>query len=152
MNVHKLCLIQMFSHFLELKYNNILSLYISAEVISYHRIASSFQPIRKRALLQAAIGNLTTVDQMDLLPLVLQLACNEATSSFFLLKVNIYKKPIASKYLQISCAELLSSIEWWRMRSEHRRNFESSAILAYNRLLFDSDPKVSKAAISGLKK
>ncbi|PAV86250.1 hypothetical protein WR25_23899 [Diploscapter pachys] len=110
---------------------------ICVEVISYHRIASSFQPIRKRALLQAAIGSLTTVDQMDLLPLVLQLACNEATSSFFLLK--------------ISCAELLSSIEWWRMRSKHRRNFESSAILAYNKLLFDSDPKVSKAAISGLK-
>ena len=93
MSVHKLCLIPNFDHFLELKYNNdnnnILLFYISAEVISYHRIASSFQPIRKRALLQAAIGNLTTVDQMDLLPLVLQLACNEATSSFFLLKVNI---------------------------------------------------------------
>ncbi|KJH43862.1 hypothetical protein DICVIV_10124 [Dictyocaulus viviparus] len=56
-------------------------------VHNYQRVMRSCQPIRKRSILQASIGQQHVLDALGLLSDALQLATTEVSSTFFLLKV-----------------------------------------------------------------
>ncbi|KAK6031856.1 hypothetical protein OSTOST_01978, partial [Ostertagia ostertagi] len=105
---------------------------------NYRRVMRAFQPIRKRSVLQAAIGQQHVLEALGILPEALYLATTEVTSTFFLLKV--------------TCAEFLSSLRWSLMKSAVKLEWQERCLLAYFELLFSDDQKVSQAALAGLER
>ncbi|ETN87260.1 hypothetical protein NECAME_00119, partial [Necator americanus] len=103
---------------------------------NYRRVMRAFQPIRKRSVLQAAIGQQHILSALGILPEALHLATVEVSSTFFLLKV--------------TCAEFLSSLKWSLMSSSIRNEWQYQCLNAYFDLLFSDDSKVAQAALNGL--
>ncbi|KAE9418072.1 hypothetical protein Angca_007749, partial [Angiostrongylus cantonensis] len=105
-------------------------------VHNYHRVMRTFQPIRKRSVLQASIGQQHILDALGLLPDALCLATSEVSSTFFLLKV--------------TCGEFLSSLRWSLINECIREKWQEQCLIAYFNLLFSDDQKVAHAASTGL--
>ncbi|XGW32416.1 hypothetical protein V3C99_017174 [Haemonchus contortus] len=103
---------------------------------NYRRVMKAFQPIRKRSVLQAAIGQQHILEALGILPESLYLATTEVSSTFFLLKV--------------TCAEFLSTLRWSLMKTPTKDEWQERCLTAYFDLLFSDDQKVSQAALAGL--
>ncbi|VDL71212.1 unnamed protein product [Nippostrongylus brasiliensis] len=103
---------------------------------NYRRVMRAFQPIRKRSVLHASIGQQHVLEAVGVLPEALYLATTEVTSTFFLLKV--------------TCAEFLSSLKWNKMKDAIKEEWQERCLFAYFDLLFSDDQKVAQAALSGL--
>ncbi|WKY16517.1 hypothetical protein Q1695_001291 [Nippostrongylus brasiliensis] len=103
---------------------------------NYRRVMRAFQPIRKRSVLHASIGQQHVLEAVGVLPEALYLATTEVTSTFFLLKV--------------TCAEFLSSLRWNKMKDAIKEEWQERCLFAYFDLLFSDDQKVAQAALSGL--
>ncbi|VDK46859.1 unnamed protein product, partial [Cylicostephanus goldi] len=89
---------------------------------------------RKRSVLQAAIGQQSTLESLGILQDAINLAITEVSSTFFLLKV--------------TCAEFLSSLKWNRVERSIREEWQLQCLHAYFDLLFSDDFKVAQAALS----
>ncbi|KAJ1370700.1 hypothetical protein KIN20_032490 [Parelaphostrongylus tenuis] len=105
-------------------------------VHNYQRVMRTFQPIRKRSVLQASIGKQQILDAIGLLPDAICLATTEVSSTFFLLKV--------------TCGEFLSSLKWSLINESIRERWQEQCLIAYFDLLFSDDQKVAHAASAGL--
>ncbi|KAK5967562.1 hypothetical protein GCK32_009085, partial [Trichostrongylus colubriformis] len=105
---------------------------------NYRRVMRAFQPIRKRSVLQAAIGQQHVLEALGILPEALYLATTEVSSTFFLLKV--------------TCAEFLSSLRWNLMKNDTKEEWQERCLSAYFDLLFSDDQKVAQAALAGLER
>lgn len=103
---------------------------------NYRRVMRAFQPIRKRSVLQASIGQQHILEALGILPEALYLASSEVSSTFFLLKV--------------TCADFLSSLRWNMMKTAIKEEWQERCLIAYFDLLFSDDQKVAQAALAGV--